>query len=375
MKHLYLITISIMTILLSSGCKESKNKELTLLIGTYTNGSSEGIYTYRFCGDDLSIKPLSKGIVDNPSFLTVSPDKRFVYAVSESGKDHSAITAFRFDREIGSLEKINRIKSEAGPCYILFDEQNKTVVTANYQAGSVSFVPLNSEGGLSETGQIIRYSGLGIDSVRQKQPHLHCIAISPDQQMLFATDLGTDRIYRYERNSSTNQGEDAYIESGEDFNGKLEPGSGPRHLIFNKAGSMAYLINELSGMVTVFEVNASKDFKPVQSVLADSCYAKGSADIHLSPDERFLYASTRLEGDGIAIFKTNPDGRLERIAHQPTGKHPRNFAITPDGAYLLVACRDEGMVQVFGIDKESGMLRDTGAKIELDRPVFVQIIE
>ena len=109
--------------------------------------------------------------------------------------------------------------------------------------------------------------------------------------------------------------------------------------------------------------------------MADTCYAEGSADIHLSPDNNFLYASTRLECDGIVVFKVDADGMIERKGYHATGKHPRNFAITPDGHLMLVACRDGGIIQIFRIDKQTGMLTDTANWISLDRPLCIKFAD
>ncbi|MDR2919993.1 MAG: lactonase family protein [Tannerella sp.] len=351
-----------------------RKSELTIVVGTYTSGSSEGIYTYRFNTDDLTVTPLSTAAIDNPSYLAVSPDSKFVYAVSESGKENSAVSAFAFDKEKGTMQFINRVKVEADPCYIILDSKRNFVATANYSAGSVSFVPIATDGRLLENGHSLEFYGKGTDSVRQTKPHLHCLAMAPDKQSLFVTDLGTDRISRIDIHANK-KGELPDFSYNESYYTRLEPRSGPRHLIFNRKESHAYLINEISGMVVVFTVDSKNNMEQVQSILADTCYAEGSADIHLSPDGMFLYASTRLKGDGIVIFKVDSEGQLSRVGYQATGKHPRNFIITPDGNLMLVACKDAGMIQIFRINKQTGQLTDSGKSIAIDQPVCIKIIE
>lgn len=374
MNRINLLLVWLMTSLVLTGCRKSGSQDLTMVVGTYTGGSSEGMYVYRFNTADLSSTLLGKTVVDNPSYLAITPDAKFVYAVSESGEANSAVSAFAFDKESGGLTFLNKQKVEPDPCFILLDKECRFVITANYSGGSVSVVPLAADGRLASGEQVLQFYGSGTDTVRQAKPHLHCVAASPATQTLFGTDLGTDHIYQINIRTEEEKGL-PYPDTNESFDTELAPGSGPRHLTFNKKGTHAYLINELSGYVTVFRADANDRFEEIQSVVADTCYAGGSADIHLSPDEKYLYTSTRLKGDGIVVFKVNQDGTVERKGYQATGKHPRNFAITPDGNLMLVACKDSGMIQIFRIDKQTGMLNDTGKGISVDQPVCIKFAE
>lgn len=155
---------------------------------------------------------------------------------------------------------------------------------------------------------------------------------------------------------------------------QLAPGAGPRHICFAPDGKHAYLITELSGDVIVLSYDEMK-LDTIQTIKADTLDARGSADIHISPDGNFVYASNRLKGDGIAIFSVNSeDGTLEKAGYQLTGIHPRNFAITPNGKYLLVACRDTNEIQIFARDAETGLLQDIGEKIEMSKPVCLKFV-
>ena len=147
---------------------------------------------------------------------------------------------------------------------------------------------------------------------------------------------------------------------------------GSKALIFSKNGKYAYLINELSGKVIAFAY-ADGRLNEIQTITADTIQARGSADIHLSPDGKYLYVSNRLKEDGIAIFEVNPEkGTLAKVGYQLTGSHPRNFNITPNGKYLLVACRDSNAIQIFERDIVSGLLKKTGEEIKMDKPVCIQ---
>ena len=154
----------------------------------------------------------------------------------------------------------------------------------------------------------------------------------------------------------------------------MKAGSGPRHLTFSPNGHYAYLINELSGTVIAFEYKDG-DLKEIQTIAADTVNAQGSADIHISPDGKFLYASNRLKADGIAIFNIHPDnGMLAKAGYQLTGIHPRNFIITPNGKYLLVACRDSNVIQVYERDADTGLLTDVHQDIKVDKPVCIKFV-
>ena len=345
-----------------TGCS-SRSEELILLAGTYTEGDSRGIYLYHFNTKTLEAKLISETPADNPSFLTLSDGEQYVYAVSESG-NRSAVLSYVFSKINETLEPINmEYSSGADPCYLSVSPGNRFVVTADYSGGSINVFPILKNGAVGPAAQTFHFEGCGPDSLRQKAPHLHCVTFSPDGKYLFATDLGTDRIYVCENDHPNGLTRPAAIQ--------LSPGSGPRHLVFNKEGSMVYLINELSGNVTVFKHNRGK-LHEIQSVQADTCQARGSADIHLSPDGNYLYASTRLKGDGIVVFKVNKtDGTIEKKGYHPTEKHPRNFLITPDGKLMLVACKDGGCIQIFRIDPKSGLLTDSGEKIVIDSPVCI----
>ena len=148
-----------------------------------------------------------------------------------------------------------------------------------------------------------------------------------------------------------------------------------RYLIFSKDGKYAYLINELSGKVIAFTYSDGR-LNEIQTIVADTIQARGSADIHLSPDGKYLYASNRLKEDGIAIFEVNLEkGTLAKVGYQLTGLHPRHFNITPNGKFLLVACRDSNMIQVFERDTVSGLLKNTGKNIKMSKPVCIQFAE
>ena len=164
------------------------------------------------------------------------------------------------------------------------------------------------------------------------------------------------------------------LDESKEYNVKVEPGSGPRHICFHPNQKFAYLINEISGKVITFSYDKGK-LNALQYIEADTVGAKGSGDIHISPDGKFVYASNRLQADGLAIFSVDQEeGTLTKVGYQLTGIHPRNFIISPNGLYLLVACRDSNSIQVFKRDKTTGLLKDTGKTIQTSKPVCLKFI-
>jgi 6-phosphogluconolactonase (cycloisomerase 2 family) len=346
-----------------------------MLVGTYTGEGSEGIYVYGFDPATARTEYVGMARVENPSYMTPSPDGTMIYAVSENGEGvPSLANAFTFDRRTGRLTLVDReAASGAAPCNIATD--GRMVVTANYGGGDISVFGVEGDGGLTPSGQTLRLpEGTGAS-------HMHCVKFSPDGRWLFAADLGTDKILRWRVRRG--RIDEASLKTLD-----VAPGSGPRHFIFDAAGRHLYLINELSGTVMAFRYDKG-DLRPLQTVQADTADGHGSADIALTPDGRHLYTSHRLKSDGVAIFAVSPeDGTLSPAGYRSTGIHPRNLAITPGGGFLAVACRDSDAVEFYAIDPATGALTPTdpktgaptqtgapdGRTVTLDRPVCVTFI-
>lgn len=376
-----IVTMSVSALLLASCSNKSSTtvsqqstdsisgNEMYMLVGTYTSGESKGIYVYKLDTVEGKSTYISEVNVDNPSYLNLDPSEKFVYAVTEEDVETGAVNAFYFDKASGKLNFINKELTKGGaPCYVSVDPSGKHLVVANYSGASVSVFSTNEQGGVNPLSQLISFSGKGLDTDRQKQPHLHCVRFSPDYKYLYADDLGTDKIHKFNVNP---EGKD-FLTQGTPDAFTLKPGSGPRHLTFHPNGKYAYLITELSGDVVVFDYKDG-NLAEKQTIKADTLNAQGSADIHITPDGHFLYASNRLKGDGLAIFSVNQeDGTLTKVGYQETGIHPRNFAITPNGRLLLVANRDSDKIQVFKINPTTGLLENTGFDIQLDMPVCIK---
>jgi 6-phosphogluconolactonase len=347
---------------------QAQTANYNLLIGTYTNtGKSEGIYVYDFNTQTAAFR--AKGIgknVTNPSYLTVSKDNKFVYSVNEDG-EKSTISAFSFDPVLGKLEFLNKLDSKgADPCYLIVDKNN--VIAANYSGGSIVVMGRDTDGTLTGPKQVIRHSGSSIDPKgRQKSPHVHMVKFTPDGKYVLSNDLGTDKVYLYKYNPTS---KDQVLELTDSI--AVKAGSGPRHLTFSKNGKYAYLVQEMNGNLTVFnyENGHLKVLQQTNIVPEGFNGETGAADIHLTPDGKFLYATNRGTSNSITRFAVQKDGTLVKKSTIPTaGRGPRNFTIDPSGNYLLVAHQYTDNVVIFKINRETGALTDTHKRIELGAPV------
>jgi len=350
--------------------------ELLVYVGTYTTGKSEGIYLYRL---DLSSGELrhvatTSGVM-NPSFLAIAPNRRYLYAVNEveefAGKKSGAVSAFSIDQRTGELRFLNQQPSLGGaPCYVVVDQTSGFVLVANYAGGNVAVLPVRSDGSLGEATDMKQDFGSSVNADRQEGPHAHCIVLDPANRFAYACDLGTDKIMIYRFDARRGK-----LIPNARPSAKLKPGAGPRHLTFHPGGRHAYVINELHATVTAFN-RTQGNLNEVQTVTTlpkDFTAADTSADIHVSPDGRFLYCSNRGH-DSIAAFKIEPrTGELTFIAHESTGgKTPRNFAIDPTGAFLLAANQKSDNIVSFRLDQKSGRLRPTGHVAEVPSPVCLK---
>ncbi len=353
----------------------SNGQEFYLFIGTYTNNGSKGIYVYKFNTATGKADWVSNtDSVVNPSYLHIAADGKYVYAVNETGGNQpGGVSAFAFDKNTGKLLFINsQLSGGDHPCYITADNKTTLVVVANYTGGNLSVFPIAEDGALLPLKQMVQHAGSSLNKQRQEKPHVHAVVFSPAQDYLFATDLGTDKINGYRFNSKEN----APLEPAKQPFTASAPGSGPRHITFHPKGKFAYVIEELSGTVSAYRYsNGSLIFMQHISAHPKSYKgAIGSADIHLSPDGKFLYASNRGDANSITIFSVLKNGILQWKGYQPTlGVHPRNFVIDPTGSYLLVANRDTNNIVIFKRNKTTGLLQDTGHQIEIPSPVCLKM--
>jgi 6-phosphogluconolactonase len=343
-----------------------------LLIGTYTSGKSEGIYVYNFNSNTGDFSMESKIKTPDPSYLAISPNHQFVYAVNEGTGDKGSVTAFGFNKQSGELSLVNQQPSGGdNPCFVAVDKTGKWIAVANYSGGNLSVFPVQANGGIGNVSTFIQDTGKGANKERQEKAHVHSSFFSKDNRYLFVADLGLDKEFIYSFNEKTGK------LTAQGF-AKSEDGSGPRHIDFHPTNKYIYLIEELTGTVVAYQYGNGK-LTRIQRISAAQKDFKGfmqSADIHVSPDGKFLYCSNRGESNTITIFKINETtGKLTVTGYQSTlGKAPRNFNFDPSGNFLLVANQDSDNIIIFKRNKETGLLTDTGKKIEVGKPVCLKWI-
>jgi 6-phosphogluconolactonase len=366
--------ISVIILICFINQAHGQNKIYTLLIDTYVSSSSnDGIYVYDFNSQNGDYKFKSKVAgEDKPSFLTTSIDGKYVYSVNEVR--NGSISAYALNSKTGELRFLNRAGTGGdSPCYAATDAKNKFLFAGNYGSGSISVYSLKEDGSIGNTLQFIQNEGSSIDKRRQSGPHVHGTVLSPDEKFLLSPDLGTDKVnvYRFDPNNLVEPltpADPAFV--------PVKAGSGPRHLIFHPNSKYAYLTHEMGGIITVFDYKNGKlsEKQTITMQAPDFTGRNGGADIHISDDGRFLYASNRGDANEIIIYSINKkDGKLECIGHQSSmGKTPRNFAIDPTGEYLLVANQESNEITIFKRDQKTGLLSPTGKKIEISRPVCIK---
>jgi len=349
-----------------------------LFIGTYTGSGSKGIYVYSFDAGTGKAEWISntEGVV-NPSYLAIAPNGKYLYACTETRIENGGgISAFRFNRENGSLAFINKQSSGGdNPAYVSVHKTGKWVIAGNYSGGSLSAFPVNANGGIQPYSQLIQHIGSSINKQRQAAPHVHATVFSPKEDYLFVPDLGLDKVMIYKFNSSMQRPLQPALQAF----AATDPGSGPRHFTFHPNKRWAYLIEEMAGAVVTYKYKKGK-LNVMQKILTHSDTARGnfgSADIHVSPDGKFLYSSNRGDENNIAIFSVDMhSGKLSLIGFQSTmGIQPRNFTIDPSGKYLLAANQKTGNIVIFKRHPVTGLLQYTGEQINIPEPVCLKLIK
>ena len=370
----------LLALLLAASC--TRPDILTTFVGTY----SDGFYAYDFdqrSGQFVGEGPVAKAEMPNPSYLAVSGNK--VYAVSEMPDARASVWAWRWGGNgfelVGSQPTgviPVEVPGQAGndvipgsdrasapflgedPCYVSTD--GTLLAVANYSGGTLATYRLRQDGSIAPLDSLLLSGTGGPDLSRQATPHVHCAIFSPDGKHLFFSEFSADEIGRM----------DVYAGGVRNYcrAATLHSDYGPRHLLFDGSGKHLYVIGELSGDITVFDY-ADGSLTEKQVVKADRMDARGAADIHFSPDGKFLYASLRLRGDGIVVFEVGPGGLLNYVGYTATGPHPRNFNITPNGRFVLVCCRDNDSVEIYERDSSTGLLTFTGRRLSLSRPVYI----
>lgn len=347
-------------------------QNLTLFVGTYTGTGSKGIYTYQFNTQSGTLNlatTTDSGTVVNPSYLALSPNGNFLYAVNETGGNQpGTISSFSVDPS-GKLSFVNSTPTGGDhPCYVAVPKDGNWAVAGNYSGGNLALFPLKKDGALEPFTQLVQHSGTGPNRDRQEKAHVHMTQFSPDGTHLLVPDLGTDKLHVYDFQPKAK----LPLKPAAIPFAPSEGGSGPRHVTVHPTGKFAYLIEELSGTVAVYayEKGTLRLLQRLSSHPKGYTGAYGSADIHISPDGKHLYASNRGDANNIAHFTIGTNGRLIWVGTTPSvGRSPRNFALSPDGKFLLAANQESNNIVVFRRNVSTGKLTPAGMEVQVPKPV------
>lgn len=365
----------------STKAGNSSAKDYLVYVGTNVASEQENtIFLYRLSRTTGALTRVSaqKGGA-SPTYLTIAPGRRFLYAVSETstfrGLSSGGVSSFSVDQHTGGLTLLTQQPSQgASPCYISLDHTGKNALVANYMGGSVSLLPVATNGQLAAPTATDQHQGTGPHK-NQTGPHAHCFMPDPANAFAFAVDLGTDQVVGYRLDPSqghlTRLPEPAFV---------AKPGAGPRHLVFHPNGKLAYLVNELNSTVTTLAYDAVagrfKELQTVSALPAGFTGANSCADIHVAANGLFLYASNRGHNSIVVFAIDSSNGTLAPVQDVDTqGKTPRNFTLDPSGHLLLVANQNSNNVVAFRVDQQTGLLTPTGQTAEVPSPLFLQVVE
>ena len=350
---------------------------LVVYVGTYTEAGSRGIY--RFELDPASgawTDPVLAGESENPSFLALHPNGHVLYAVNElgtfGGAATGAVSAFAIDGATGNLTRLGQQASGgADPCFLAVDRGGRNVLVSNYSGGSVAVLPIGADGRLRPASAVRRHEGTGPNRARQEGPHAHAIVLDGAERFALAADLGADRIFVYRFDAAAGN-----LEPSDPKAVALEQGSGPRHLAWHPSGAYLYAINELRSTVTAFRYDAGRgaleSFQTITTLPAGFAGQNKAAEVAVSADGRFLYASNRGD-DSLVVFKIDSaSGTLAEAGRVAAGgRTPRHFALDPSGRWLLAANQDSDSITVFRLDPVTGLLEPVGRPLAISKPVCV----
>jgi 6-phosphogluconolactonase len=347
-----------------------------IFLGTYTkNTSSRGIYRIHLDAETGALSaPVLAAEATDPSWITLTPDKKFLYTIHGSPAQAIGFAVDATTSELRPLASNPPLGGANPPSHLAIDQTGRVLLTANYRDGFVSAIPIHADGSLGSP-RITRHEGSGPNPERQDKPHVHSVTVSPDNRFVAVADLGLDKVFSYALEPATA----TLTPAGSPF-AMTAPGAGPRHFKFSPDGRHAYVINEMGGSITVFDYDAARGaLTPKQTISTlpdDFTGLKWNAEIRIHPNGKFLYGSNRTH-DSIAAFAIEQSsGRLTLLQIIPTGgKSPRNFALSSEGKWLVCGHQDTELVTVFGIDPSSGQLIPTQHQATVPSVVCVLFAE
>ena len=362
--------------------------EVELLVGSYTQGKSQGIYRLQFdsAKGHITPEPLQVFKSANPSWLTLSKDQTRLFVVNENGKGQSDVvgraSSVAIDPKTNELTLINQVKTLGEePTHSSLSADGRYLFVANYgvhadPGGSLAVLPINAEGQLQPVTQMSSHPASRVNPERQMSAHVHSAVSSPDGKFVYASDLGADKVFVYRYEPAANP--DHPLVAADPAFVALPAGSGPRHLLFSGDGKHAYLTTEMSAQVFVFDYDNGRLKQRQALELAHGMPAQNRAAgaLHTSQDGKFLYVSNRGKANEILVFAINPgNGELTEIQRRSVdGDHPREFALSPNGKFLLIANQMSNAIGVLERDPETGTLGKTVQTLAMDAPSDLKFI-
>jgi 6-phosphogluconolactonase len=388
-----ILIISLSSLTAFAAARAAQKSEYILFVGSYTEegSTSKGIYSYQYDAQTGKVTPLGLAAeTANPSWLTIHPNGRFVYAVNEVNNykapnyklpNSGGLSAFSIDRDkdghpTGKLTFLNDVPTGADPCYVTVDKTGKYALVASYTGASLAVYRIREDGSLGIASDMRFHTGHGPNTQRQRSAHIHSVDLSPDNRFAYVDDLGMDGllVYKFDDSKGT-------LRSNGSKYATLDPGAGPRHFALHPSGKFAYVVSEMQGTVTTFSNDpGTATLQRLQTISTLPKDFKGEiedAELEIHPSGKFLYASNRGDGNSIAVFSIDADnGTLSPIEYIPTqGKIPRSFAIDPAGTRLFVGNQGSNNIVVFRIDQKTGRLTPTGQVFDEASPVCLKFLK
>lgn len=338
-------------------------------VGTYTNGKSEGIYSFMLDTKAKKIEDVKVAAkIENPTYIAIGDDKRFLYSVAKEG-ENGGIASFSINPN-GQLNFINsHVSQGAPPCYVGVNQELHTVLSANYHKGTIEASSLNPDGSIQSTSSISQHKGSGPDE-RQEKAHTHFSGFTPDGRFIIAVDLGIDKIITYSF-------KDGQLTKRNTLS--VHPGSGPRHIVFHPRKPFAYVMTEFSSEVIVLQYLSEDGSFTVKQVISTipidfTGNNQGSA-IHISKDGKYVYAGNRGH-NSIAVFSvdeaSNELNLIERVSTE--GHWPRDFVLDPTEKFIVATNQESGNLVLFERNPESGKLALLQSDIAVPDPVCVKFL-
>jgi len=371
-------TVLLLSVLAAVAC--AADFRYLVYVGTYTDKGSKGIYAYRFDPSSGELGDVGlAATTDNPSFLAVATDDKFLYALNEinnfNGGQAGAVTTFSIDRSSGKLAPLQQVSSLGpGPAHLSVDRSGEYLLVANYDGGSIAVFPIQKDGTLGTRTAFVQHTGSSANKDRQAGPHAHEIQATANNKFVLVADLGLDEllVYRFDANTGA-------LSPANPPAVKVAPGSGPRHFALAPNGKFVYLVNELSSTVTVYAFDDSSgrmaELQPISTLPQDFKGENSTAEITTDTAGKFLYASNRGD-DSIAIFAIDAkSGKLSLVDRVRTGgKEPRHFTLDPTGNWLFAENQDSNDIRIFRVDSKSGRLTPTSRSVQVNSPVCVVFV-